>query len=131
MSDSEVPLPVIDPQQLETMAGGDASLGIEVIDIFRQQTDIWSRMLDTRQPPDEWADAAHSLKGSALSIGAMRLAAACARAEKLGRRHSEKPVSAAEAGIVISELKDQIGPAVEAAARLAHQLSLSGRFRLS
>lgn len=131
MPDSDAPLPIIDPQQLEVMTGSDASLGIEVIDIFRQQTDIWSRMLDTRNPPDQWADAAHSLKGSALSIGAMKLADACAVAEKLGRRHSEKPVSPAEAGIAISDLKDQIGPALEGAARLAHQLSLSGRFSLS
>lgn len=131
MSQSDTPMPVIDPQQLSLMTGADVSLGIEVIYIFRQQTEMWSRMLDARAPPGQWADAAHSLKGSALSIGAMRLAHACAAAEILGRRHEERPVSPVEAGIAISDIKDQIGPAIEGAARLAHQLSLSGRFSLS
>lgn len=131
MSDSDAPIAVIDPEQLSVMTGNDAGLGIEVIDIFRQQTEMWSRMLDASAPPAQWADAAHSLKGSALSIGAMRLAKACAAAEALGRRHEEKPVSPAEAGIAISDVKDQIGPAIEGAARLAHQLELSGLFKLS
>ena len=131
MPDSRESLPVIDPEQLSVMTGGDAALAIEVIDIFRQQTDIWSRMLDATQPPAQWADAAHSLKGSALSIGAMKLAEACAHAEKLGRGHEEVPVSRAAAGIAISDVKNEIGLAIEGAARLAHQLSLSGRFSLS
>lgn len=131
MSDSRESLPVIDPEQLSVMTGGDAALAIEVIDIFRQQTDIWARMLDATQPPSQWADAAHSLKGSALSIGAMKLADACAQTEQLGRGHDEAPVSRAAAGTAISDVKDEIGPAIEAAARLAHHLSLSGRFSLS
>lgn len=124
-------LPVLKPEQLSMMTGDDAALAMEVIDIFRQQTDMWSRMLDAALPPAQWADAAHSLKGSALSIGAMRLADACAKAENMGRASEEKPVSRTQAAIVLCDVKDQIGPAIEASAKLAHQLSLSGRFSLS
>jgi len=124
-------LPVLKPEQLSTMTGGDVALAIEVIDIFRQQTDIWVRMLDANLPPSQWADAAHSLKGSALSVGAMQLADACTKAEKLGRRDEDVSVSRAEAGVVLSTVKDHIGPAIEASAKLAHQLSLSGKFSLS
>ena len=107
------------------------SLGIEVIDIFRQQTEIWARMLDADLPPTQWADAAHSLKGSALSVGALRLADICAATETLGRSAAQQAVSRTAAAISLSAVKDQIGPAIEASAKLAHQLSLSGRFILS
>ena len=131
MTDMPADLPVLDPSQLSVMTGDDAGLGLEVIDIFRQQTDIWSRMLDAALPASQWADAAHSLKGSALSVGAMRLAHVCSQAETLGREAGETSVSRTEAAITLSNVKDQIGPAIEASAKLAHQLSLSGRFSLS
>ena len=118
--------PVLDAAHLSAMTGGDATLGIEIIDIFRQQTEMWVRMLDPGLPKNQWADAAHSIKGTALSVGAMRLAAACGRAEALGR--SEEDVSPAQAGTAISAVKDEIGPAVEAAARTSHKLSVAGKF---
>lgn len=124
-------LPVLDPSQLAVMTGEDIDLAIEVIDIFRQQTVLWSRMLNAQLPPEQWADAAHSLKGTALSVGAMRLANVCSLAEKLGRRHHQEPVSLTQAAISLSDVKDQIGPAIEASAKLAHALSLSGRFSVS
>jgi len=130
---TEIPdtLPILDPEQLSLMTGGDVSLAVEVIDIFRQQTEIWVRMLDADMPPSQWADAAHSIKGSALSVGAIQLADTCSQAEALGRRDTEMNVSRAEAGVALSNVKDQIGPAIEASAKLAHQLSLSGKFSLS
>lgn len=131
MSGVSADLVILDPSQLSVMTGEDASLAVEIIDIFRQQTDIWARMLDAELPPQQWADAAHSLKGSALSIGAMRLADVCTRAEKMGRGSENMPVSHTQAAIMLSEVKDQIGPAIEASAKLAHHLSLSGSFSLS
>jgi len=118
--------PILDVAHLSAMTGADASLGVEIIDIFRQQTEMWARILDPALPASQWADAAHSLKGTALSVGAMRLATVCGAAEKLGR--SEGTVSPAQAGTAISAIKDEIGPAIEAAARIAHKLSVSGKF---
>ncbi len=131
MTDSMDNLPILDPQHLSTMTDGDSSLAIEIIDIFRQQTDIWTRLLDTDLPPEQWADAAHTLKGSALSVGAKRLADLCHQAETLGRSHGERSVSRTEAAVALSAVKDEIGNAIEASAHLAHQLSLSGKFSLS
>ncbi len=118
--------PILDVTHLSTMTGSDVSLAVEVIDIFRQQTEMWTRILDPALPKNQWADAAHSIKGTALSVGALRLAAACGRAEALGR--SEEDVSPVEAGTAISAVKDEIGPAIEAAARAVHTLSVSGKF---
>lgn len=131
MTDSETLKPVLDAEQLALMTGSDAALAVEVIDIFREQTKMWSRMLDADLPPSQWADAAHSLKGSAVSVGALRLADVCAKAEKLGRSAADTPISRSQAVISLSDVKDQIGPALEDVAKLAHQLSLSGRFSLS
>ena len=118
--------PVLDVAHLSAMTGGDAALGVEIVDIFRQQTEMWVRILDPALPQGEWADAAHSLKGTALSVGAKRLAGACGAAETLGR--SEARVSPVQAGTAIAAIKDEIGPAIEAAARVAHKLSVSGEF---
>lgn len=118
--------PVLDVEHLSLMTGADASLGVEIIEIFRQQTDMWVRLLDPSLPRSQWADAAHSLKGTALSVGAKRLAAACGAAEMLGR--SEGDISDIEAGTSIAALKDEIGPAIEAAARLSHKLSVKGAY---
>lgn len=118
--------PVLDVAHLSLMTGADAALGIEIIDIFRQQTEMWTRMLDPALPRSQWADAAHSLKGTALSIGAKRLATACGAVETLGR--SPEDISQVQAGTMIAALKDEIGPAIEAAARVSHKLSVSGAF---
>ncbi|MEO1405767.1 MAG: Hpt domain-containing protein [Pseudomonadota bacterium] len=128
-SEPSQPPPILDADHLSNMTCADVSLAMEVIDIFRQQTDIWSRMLDPSSPQQQWADGAHSLKGSALSVGAMRLADACKSAETLGRE--ERVVTPVEAGVALSAVKDEIGPALEAAARLVYELSSSGRFPAS
>ena len=111
---------LIDKAHLSTMTGGDVDLALEIIEIFRNQTEIWAKMLDAGQSPGLWADAAHSLKGAALSLGANKLAASCAAAETLGRR--EAPPSKAEAAVALSEIKDDLGQTLEAAAHLSHQI---------
>ena len=117
--------PLIDREHLSTMTGRDTALAIEIIEIFREQADIWSRMLDPAGQPQQWADAAHSLKGAALSLGANRLAAACASAETLGRR--EDPPSKTEAAVALSDVKDALGAALEAAAHLGHEIAQTGK----
>ncbi|MBE7217358.1 MAG: Hpt domain-containing protein [Caulobacteraceae bacterium] len=72
----------VDFAHLETYAGHDMALVEEVLDLFAEQVAGWGRLLD----PDggAWRDAAHSLKGSALGVGAFRLAQACDAAETAG-----------------------------------------------
>ena len=85
MTDPRPSLPVMDLDHLSAMTGGDHDLAVEVIEIFQHQAQLWSRLLDPRLEAREWSDAAHTLKGASLGIGALKLAAACERAEKAGR----------------------------------------------
>ncbi len=66
---------------LESYAGGDEAVIDEVLEIFREQLQMWLRLLDPNGPAQSWRDAAHTLKGSALGVGAFDLAEACGAAE--------------------------------------------------
>ncbi len=72
----------VDFPYLEGFAAGDAGVVEEVLNLFREQAAIWSRMLDPGSPG--WRDAAHTLKGAARGIGAHALGQVCERAEVEG-----------------------------------------------
>jgi HPt (histidine-containing phosphotransfer) domain-containing protein len=70
----------VDFKHLERFAAGDQVVVDEVLAIFREQAAMWIRLLN---PASEgWRDAAHTLKGSALGVGAFALADECEAAEK-------------------------------------------------
>jgi HPt (histidine-containing phosphotransfer) domain-containing protein len=115
----------IDLAQLEMMTSGDTALAVEALGIFRQSADMWSRLLDPQAEPEQWADAAHGIKGAARSIGAMALGDACDTAEKLGRSGIASRV---EAAVAISAVKDELGQALEAMAHVEHQLMMRRTF---
>jgi HPt (histidine-containing phosphotransfer) domain-containing protein len=71
----------VDFGHLESFAAGDQGLIDEVLAMFREQADLWVRLLDPEGPDNGWRDAAHTLKGSALGVGAFALAEACDKAE--------------------------------------------------
>lgn len=114
----------IDIAHLMNMTGGDVDLADEVLDIFRNQADTWGRMLDADSEQSVWADAAHALKGAALSIGAKDFADICAKVEQKGR--SETKISRIEAATDISMLKDALTQTIEACARASYELSKPG-----
>jgi len=115
---------LIDLDHLATMTGRDPDLAAEVLGLFREQVQIWRRLIRIDQDRAVWADAAHSLKGSALGIGAAELARYCATAETLGR--AEEPPSRVQAAVAINDVVTAMGEADEAAARLAQSLELRG-----
>ncbi len=126
MSDPpDAPLAVLDLEHLSAMTGGDDALALEVIDIFHHQADIWSRLLDPRLEAASWADAAHTLKGASLGIGALKLAAACERAERAGR--ADMPPGVTVASVLLNDIKDALGETREAAARASYDLTSAGR----
>lgn len=125
MTEPRAALPVLDTDHLAAMTGGDTELTIEVIGIFQHQADLWSRLLDPRLDAREWSDAAHTLKGASLGIGALQLAAACERAERAGRG-AETP-SLAHAAVLLGDVKDALGQTLEAAARAAYDLTSVGK----
>ena len=125
MTDPRPSLPVMDLDHLAAMTGNDHDLAVEVIEIFQHQAQLWSRLLDPRLDAREWSDAAHTLKGASLGIGALKLAAACERAENAGR--GEAAPSTAHAAVLLGDVKDALGEALEAAARAAYDLTLVGK----
>lgn len=72
----------VDFEHLERFAAGDRQVIDEVLAIFREQAGMWLRLLDPSAANSAWRDAAHTLKGSALGLGAHDLAKACAAAEQ-------------------------------------------------
>lgn len=114
----------IDIEHLMSMTGGDADLADEVLDIFRNQAETWGRMLDPDLSQQQWADAAHALKGAALSIGAHVFAEECSQVEKKGR--GEDAVSRVEAATLVSSLKDGLVQTIEACAKASYHLSKPG-----
>jgi HPt (histidine-containing phosphotransfer) domain-containing protein len=71
----------IDFSHLEHYVGGDQAILREVLALFSDQARTVLPQLDPQGPVDQWRGAAHSLKGSALGIGALALAQACGDAE--------------------------------------------------
>lgn len=119
----------LDRAHLLAVTGGDLELASEILEIFREQAAIWARMLDPQVGQAAWADAAHTLKGAALGAGAMRLGAACDAVERAAR--SAEPMSRAQAGVLLSAVKDELGDALEATARAIYEIADSGALRAS
>ncbi len=69
---------VLDRAHFDHMTGGDRTLQIEVLELFRGQVANWRAHLASGEG---WREAAHTLKGSARGIGLNALAAACEAAE--------------------------------------------------
>jgi HPt (histidine-containing phosphotransfer) domain-containing protein len=118
------PAPAVEIAQLKLMTGDDADLAHELIGIFRNQADLWGRLLDASADPTQWADACHTIKGAARSVGAMALGDACATAEALGRTGS----TPAQAGVALSEVKDRMVEAIEELAAIEHRLAMGQGF---
>jgi hypothetical protein len=77
--------PIVDQAHLNRMTGGDAGLASEVLGLFREQWDLWVRLLDPTTDTLDWGNAAHTIKGSARGIGAWQLGEICGKAEEEAR----------------------------------------------
>jgi HPt (histidine-containing phosphotransfer) domain-containing protein len=108
----------VDFAYLERYAGGDMSLVDEVLDLFREQAEIWVKLLDPAEPADAWRDAAHSLKGSSLGIGAFALADECEAAERADK------ADLGERTVLLGHVRDALNAALSDIAAYAHERSL-------
>jgi HPt (histidine-containing phosphotransfer) domain-containing protein len=77
--------PIVDQAHLNRMTGGDQDLAAEVLGLFREQWDLWVRLLDPTTDTLDWGNAAHTIKGSARGIGAWQLGEVCGGAEEDAR----------------------------------------------
>lgn len=76
------PAPLLDRAHLDVQTFGDADLAREVLGLFAGQCRrLLPALAEAERPADERADLAHTLKGAALGVGAMRVAEASAAVE--------------------------------------------------
>lgn len=73
----------IDFDHLNQYVGGDKSLTAEVFSLFKHQVEMWGRALVVDADDETWASVTHSLRGTALAVGATQLAQLCENAEEL------------------------------------------------
>jgi len=86
----------IDFDHLNQFVQEDVDLTKEVFGLFKNQVDMWSRMLTPEADDETWSSVTHTLKGTAKAIGAINLAQRCERAEILvGEERSAGPRSVA------------------------------------
>jgi len=85
-----LPLPLLDHDHLDAQTFGDAALARELLGLFDGQCGrLLPGILDAGRPSGERADLAHTLKGSALGIGAARVAGLSAGIEDALRTTEE------------------------------------------
>jgi HPt (histidine-containing phosphotransfer) domain-containing protein len=73
----------IDYAYLERFTCGNAALEREVLELFAAQTPLYVDQLRHAAARRPWRETAHTIKGSALAVGARRLAALAQLAERL------------------------------------------------
>lgn len=107
----------VDFPYLEGYCAGDGDMVDEVLSMFREQAEMWLRLLDPAAPTG-WRDAAHTLKGSALGIGAHAVAEACAVAE------AGDGASAGEKQVMLDRVRDALDQALADIAAYRHEKAL-------
>ncbi len=108
----------VDFAYLESFAAGDMAVVEEVLGLFREQAELWLRLLDSMAPGDAWRDAAHTIKGAARGIGANALAEACAAAEL-----ADSP-AAAERTALLDRVRDALDLTLADIAAYLHEQAL-------
>lgn len=73
----------IEIERLSKNTAGDRKLERELLALFRAQTSAYLSALENAPDDERWHDAAHTLKGAAQAVGAMRIAALAEEAEEL------------------------------------------------
>lgn len=103
----------VDFAYLEGFAAGDQAVVDEVLALFQHQAALWSPLLVASSAG--WRDAAHSMKGSALGIGAHALGRACGEAEIAADALAEP---------ALNRVKDQLDLALADIAAYQHEQAL-------
>ena len=104
---------VVDFSVLESFTAHDEAVIEEVLNLFREQAQMWSRLL--KPTSGAWRDAAHTVRGAAAGIGATELADACGAAEA-SPEHLAAPA--------LSRLQDALDRALADVAAYQHEKML-------
>jgi HPt (histidine-containing phosphotransfer) domain-containing protein len=108
----------VDFSYLEGYAANDQAVIDEVLALFREQAALWMRLMDPAAPGDTWRDAAHTIKGAALGVGAKDLAEACAAAEQAAG------LGAVERTLRLERVRNALDAALADIAAYAHEQAL-------
>ena len=100
--------PVLDCVHLSRQCAGDAGLEVELLALFRAEALALAQALadGAGLSPRDAADLAHRLKGSALAVGAGRVARAAAALE--ARAGAERPKAVAALIGAVADAADAI-----------------------
>lgn len=109
---------LIDLEHLDQYVAGDRGLRDEILGIFQEQADMWTKMLDPKAEDATWKDAAHALKGASRGVGAWDVGDICADAEKLiGEEQRDTQARV----IILDELRQKVHETVAEVRRLRDQ----------
>jgi HPt (histidine-containing phosphotransfer) domain-containing protein len=112
--DQPSPLPgAIDTQHLSRMTLGELSLQREVLALFDRQADILLPRI-RRGAPAVAAASAHTLKGSAVGIGAFKVARAAEAVERAREQAMEAAAAIDTLAAVLDEAKAEIARLLQA-----------------
>lgn len=111
----------IDIAHLRRMTGDDADLMREVLGLFREQGEVWQRLLSPDNETKGWMVGAHTIKGSARGIGAWELSEICSKAEEAA---TNSPLSRDEKYIWREQILSEFAAVVYEIAHLEHKLLL-------
>ncbi len=124
--ESDIPLylqgPVVDKAHLERMTGGDRELALEVLGLFREQIELWSKLLQPSTDTEDWGNAAHTVKGSARGIGAWQLGELCGQAEEASK---SRPLSRDEKRAFYESITTEMQAVIGEIAVIEHQYALA------
>lgn len=82
-SDDKLSSEAVDRAYLARFTLGNPALEREVLELFAAQAPVYLQRLRQARTQKDWQDAAHTLKGSAMAIGAWRLARFAEMAERI------------------------------------------------
>jgi hypothetical protein len=114
--------PIVDQAHLNRMTGGDSALASEVLGLFREQWDLWVRLLDPTTDTLDWGNAAHTIKGSARGIGAWQLGEVCGGAEEAARAGQ---MTRDDKRVWLEAISDEMDRVINAIARIEHQAMMA------
>ena len=86
----------IEIDRLAQNTAGNRKLERELLALFRAQTGTYLAAFETAEDDERWHLAAHTLKGAAQAVGAMRIAALAEEAERLVGESAKKRAPALE-----------------------------------
>jgi HPt (histidine-containing phosphotransfer) domain-containing protein len=101
--------PPIDLVHLASQCLGDHELQVELLSLFRRQAPVLTAQLCDSPPssPESRARIAHTLRGSALAVGARRVATAAWRLEELAAGSSDRRSAEARAIASVQSAVDE------------------------